>query len=229
MPWQAPSLLSNVYNNPLLYTDPTGNRPYAEKQDNGKYNIYFSSKIYEYAKNTLSARIPFVGSWVADKATEFSGLESFSNADIKAAELILDFSYTESAGMEAFSAFSESYGKTNLKYSNLVKYGGKIVAAISLASTAESFLDTYRYNDKIDRVIEYYLNGWSGNFLVSETKAELLAKYLYASERIEALLNEGIILFEGDSFEDENYVRAFKGNGLDQLKEELSEIGNRSR
>ncbi|RXZ79050.1 RHS repeat-associated core domain-containing protein [Paenibacillaceae bacterium] len=58
------NLYTYVHNNPLIYVDPTGHKPYYSYY-NDVYNLYFSQKPYEYKKNSMGA-IPFVGGWLSD-------------------------------------------------------------------------------------------------------------------------------------------------------------------
>ncbi|QGQ93744.1 hypothetical protein EHS13_01890 [Paenibacillus psychroresistens] len=213
-----------VNNNPLMYTDPSGNKPYAHKIGDN-YFLSFSSKSTEYLSNALGAT-PFVGSWFVSFSNKASSLKDFSYKDIKAAKEYLSFSETESTLLDTYSSLSEKVASKGGKFSKLVGASGKILSFISTVSTAESFWNTFNYDSRIDHLIDEHLNisGYNGYFITGATKAELLAKYLYAYTRIAGLLTEGRIVYEGDSIDDDDYKRAYYQEDFDKIMEELDAI-----
>ncbi|RXZ79051.1 hypothetical protein EBB07_24685 [Paenibacillaceae bacterium] len=107
--------------------------------------------------------------------------------------------------------------------SRLAKTTGRLLGFIGAALTINDFWETTNYNAKIDNIINYHfinLGISSGNYMRGSTKGQLLAKYLYASERIKELLKEEKVTYISSSTRVLN-ANYFDPKELKRLKEEL--------
>ncbi|MDT9723895.1 hypothetical protein DUZ99_02675 [Xylanibacillus composti] len=213
------NLYTYVYNNPLLYTDPSGHKPYINlsSEDKGIYSIFFTDKFVDHGHDTFGV-IPWVGSWINSGMDSLANIEPInSNLFTKATDILTN------SGMDLYQ-YTVNYEVPNEYYGKRVlKFSGKFVWWLSAGLNAKNFLDTYNYDTTVDEIIDGY--NISGNFfakdyMASSSKEQLLAKYLHAELRIKEFLADGKIT-ESKNAGKYGTKYIWDGDALEQLREEL--------
>ncbi|XID93389.1 hypothetical protein ACF3MZ_02305 [Paenibacillaceae bacterium WGS1546] len=169
----------------------------------------------ENIKNTVGA-IPFIGSWLADQLD--GSIKAFDTTDLKDA-----MNYITQFSLDLNTNIAQNFKGTNSS-AKAIKSTGRILGVLGIALTINDFWETFEYNSKIDRIIEYHFIGpGKGNYMTGETKGQLLARYIYATDRINKLLEEGLVthITSKTKVKNRNFFDPIQ---LERLKYELSQI-----
>jgi RHS repeat-associated protein len=117
--WNSQSQNGYAYveNNPLIYTDPSGFKPYAMKIDDN-YTILYTGRVIESARNAYGF-IPWVGGYLLDGIDNLSGVHDFNSDDVNGAKKILDINNYEGTALDIAGKLGEEYSKTGKKFAKV--------------------------------------------------------------------------------------------------------------
>ncbi|AZK44942.1 RHS repeat-associated core domain-containing protein [Paenibacillus lentus] len=183
------NLYTYVHNNPLMYTDPSGHKPYAFLYG-GSWYMDFTTKTTQSIRDVYGF-IPYVGGFLLDGIDSVLDVHQFNNKDVEGVKRIFEMSNTEALLLELAGNLGSEYSKKGAKYSKVSGVFSKILGVVGTLPTIE---DIYKTNFGYkDYDVDKFISSQFSNVLVADSTDVLLARYLYIKVRVFGALEEGSI------------------------------------
>ncbi|WP_159888711.1 RHS repeat-associated core domain-containing protein [Paenibacillus puerhi] len=214
------NLYTYVHNNPLRYTDPSGNRPQYYKV--GDMFRFAASSRFQDSANAAAGFLP-LGQWLYEKYAEQFDIEpreEFRDETLKSALKITGNVATIADFVGGLIKNDDTAAKRAIK--TIGKFAKIVDGALILGDYGFKIMET---NDS------YYLDIITDKLMTitSNDVTTLAHKTAYAKSRIKELIDEGKLTYETDFIDKiaqsiQSYNIKYDKKDLEQLKEELKSI-----